>query len=173
MSDLTAAILASQHGRDGGRALPAVTFTRYACPWCDATGVWGQDGERCANCSGVGFTDDPAAGVDLTGRTDCEEVEPTPLPRPPAVMKAQCVDCAFRPGSPEDGTSVQEQAEQPFFCHHGMHRVGDGYQAAAWQGSQPLGYFVCAGWWAFVTRQPLSETPFRDPGGADRTEQGE
>lgn len=145
-----------------------VSLNRYTCPWCRGGGWWSQ--ERCHNCAGTGTTDDPAVGVDLSEGGTGQDAPAVPLPRPPAVMKSPCVDCAFRPGSPEDGMEDTADPNSPFFCHHGMHRVGDGYQAAAWVGGMPLGYMVCAGWWAFRTGGEPPEKPFRDPGGADRRE---
>lgn len=148
-----------------------VSFNRYRCPWCAGTGRWASE-ERCMQCAGTGVTDDPSPGADLTvpDGVAVPDAEAVPLPRPPAVMKSPCIDCAFRPGSPEEDSAVRPDASQPFFCHHGMHRIGDSYQAAAWVGGMPLGYMVCAGWWAMATGQPGPEAPFRDPGGADRSE---
>jgi hypothetical protein len=91
-------------------------------------------------------------------------------------MRTPCVDCAYRPGSPEDDPDSErpDSAEHPFFCHHGMHRIDDGdgdvgYVPAAWAGGLPLGYMVCAGWWdSVVEGGPAPERQFRDPGGSNR-----
>lgn len=158
-----AALCGDGPGRRTGPKL-TVSLNPYVCPWCDGEGRWNADGERCMNCSGAGVTDDPTPGVDIDGN----EIPAVPLPRPPAVMRSPCVDCAYRPGSPEEDSPARPDASVPFYCHHGMHRVGDGYQAAAWVGGMPLGYMVCAGWWALATGQPLPDKEFRDPGGSDR-----
>lgn len=134
---------------------------RYVCPYCHGTGAWAE-GERCMNCHGYGLTND----VD-----GFEEHELTLAPTPPAVMRNPCVDCAYRPGSPEDDSPSRPGPDKPFFCHHGMFRVGDGYNAPAMlDGGIPLGAMVCAGWWALATGAPLPDREFRDPGGADRRE---
>jgi hypothetical protein len=122
------------------------------------------------------MTNSDEPGVDLWNEYP-PGVEPPitaarPLPRPPAVMRRPCVDCAYRPGSPEEET--RPAGEHPFYCHHGMLRAEEdgqvGYLSAASFGGQTLGGFVCAGWWALVTGEPLPAEPFRDPGGADRPE---
>jgi hypothetical protein len=117
------------------------------------------------DCVGTGVTDSTPG---------FSEEEVTALPRPPAVMRSPCLDCAFRPGSPEEenGSDLANQ-DLPFYCHHGMTRVdpdgsGAGYLPAAWFGLIPLGYMVCAGWWEWRTNGVLPERPFRDPGGANR-----
>jgi hypothetical protein len=141
-------------------AAGTVRLNRYRCPVCD-NGRW-ADGERCLHCSGSGVTDD------ILGADPAEVAE---LPRPPAVMRSPCVDCAFRPGSPEEEAG-RPGPDTAFFCHHGMLRMeeagGVGYQPAAWAAGMPLGYMVCAGWWALATGRPLPDAAFRDPGGADR-----
>lgn len=158
-----------------------VSINRYRCPWCLGYGEW-TSGERCYACSGSGTTDDPADGVDL--RNDYGEgVEPpttkaVPLPRPPAVMRSPCVDCAYRPGSPEQesGMTLPKAGEMPFMCHHGLERLDheDGsasYLPAMTVQGFPLGAFVCASWWALATTGELpAASEFRDPGGSDRTE---
>jgi hypothetical protein len=153
-----------------------VTIHRWVCPVCDGDGRAG-DGGRCHFCAGYGLTNDirdPAAWPGLRA-----------APRPPAVMRSPCVDCAYRPGSPEDPGPYGEEidcgnasfrrpdASTPFFCHHGMHRVGDGYESPAYVGTLPLGAMVCAGWWARALDEELPDEhlrPFRDPGGAARPE---
>lgn len=142
---------------------PAVTVYKWVCPYCDGKGIWNDEGERCMNCSGYGLTNE-ARGF--------EEDELTPAPMPPAVMRNPCVDCAYRPGSPEDGSAARPGPETPFYCHHGLHRVGDGYVPTALLGETqlPVGAMVCAGWWALATGRPLPERAFRDPGGSDRRE---
>jgi len=59
---------------------------------------------------------------------DAEQVEPRP--RASATSMAQCVDCAFLPGSPEqqspeDAELLDELAlcGERFWCHQGMRRV--------------------------------------------------
>lgn len=150
-----------------------VDLTRFICPWCQGYGAWGTDGEPCAHCGSSGVTDDPTPGVDLYtdyGDREPPTVDPVPIPRPPAVMKSPCVDCAYRPGSPEEDSDIRPSADAPFFCHHGMARIGDGYAAAAWIGGMPLGYMLCASWWALAAGGTLPDKPFRDPGGANRNE---
>lgn len=138
-----------------------VTFFRWICPYCHGTGTWAE-GERCMNCHGYGLTDE-VEGFD--------EADLTLAPTPPAVMRAPCVDCAYRPGSPEDGSPQRPGPDKPFYCHHGMHRVGDSYVGPALVNNElPLGAMVCAGWWALATGNPLPEKAFRDPGGSDRSQ---
>ncbi len=145
---------------------------RWLCPICDGTGFWClETRERCPHCQGFGLTNN-VQGWD--------EDELKPAPRPPAVMKSPCVDCAYRPGSPEDPTTADGSglrrpgASTPFFCHHGMHRLPDGgYESPAYVGSVPLGAMVCASWWAIALDEELPDSwlaPFRDPGGANRAE---
>jgi len=137
------------------------TIYAYVCPYCDGSGQWNEDGERCMNCHGYGLTNDVRGWED-------GEIKRAPVP--PAVMRQPCVDCAYRPGSPEEDTSARPGAAQPFFCHHGMFRVGDGYVAPAMlDDGTALGAMVCAGWWALATGNPLPERAFRDPGGSDRS----
>jgi hypothetical protein len=136
---------------------PLAVVYRWVCPYCDGRGRW-EGGERCLDCHGHGLTND-VAGYD--------PAELTPAPRPPAVMRNPCLDCAYRPGSPEED-GPRPGAETAFFCHHGMHRIGDGYVETATIGGLPLGAMVCAGWWALANGQPLPDAAFRDPGGSDR-----
>lgn len=150
------------------KAAPRVTITRFLCPWCSGRGRW-FTGERCHPCGTSGVTDDPTPGIDFSrdyGGQEPPAVEPMPFPRPPAVMRRPCVDCAYRNGAPEEG--IRPGPEAPFFCHHGLVRVDGGYLAPAQVGSMPLGAMVCAGWWAQCTGEPLPAESFRDPGGADR-----
>jgi hypothetical protein len=144
-------------------AAGTVRLSRYRCPYCD-NGRW-ESGEKCLHCHGSGTTDD------IAGYSPEEVVA---LPRPPAVMKSPCVDCAYRPGSPEEEDARRPGPDTAFFCHHGMLRQdqaeGTGYQPAAWAAGMPLGYMVCAGWWALATGHPLPEAAFRDPGGSDRSQ---
>jgi hypothetical protein len=148
-------------GVQSAREFPKVTLYPWVCPVCDGTGRWAPD-ERCHHCRGNGLTDDIAGW---------EPHEVTPAPRPPAVMRQPCTDCAYRPGSPEDEASMSIKLpgpDTPFFCHHGLHRIGDGYVGTACMGELPLGAMVCAGWWALATGGERPEKPFRDPGGSDR-----
>lgn len=151
---------------------PTVTYSRWVCPTCDGTGRYGD--ARCHHCAGYGLTNDIEDPDVWPGLREA--------PRPPAVMRAPCVDCAFRPGSPEDeaaagsyGTGPCPDVSAPFFCHHGLHRVdgdrGASYEATAYVGGMPLGAMVCASWWALLCDGELPGSrlaPFRDPGGADR-----
>lgn len=147
-------------GVASARAFPAVTILPFICPACTGTGTGDALG-MCGPCGGHGLV----AGVDGTAPADL-----TPAPRPPAVMARPCADCAYRPGSPETDSPAMKLpgAEEPFFCHHGLHRIGDHYVSPAMMGECPLGAMVCAGWWNTVTGGARPEQPFRDPGGADR-----
>ncbi len=144
--------------------------TPWLCPLCDGTGRSTEDGGRCYMCAGSCLVGDEQLG-------GWDRATITPAPRPPAVMPSPCIDCAYRPGSPEDDPAAgrPDTATTPFFCHHGMHRVdgpgGAGYvPAASTVGGLPLGYMVCAGWWtSVVLGQAAPDRPFRDPGGSDRT----
>jgi|SRR6185369_3195822 len=162
-------------GDGQARSTARATINRYVCPGCDGTGRDPGDGGRCYRCAGTQLVDDvhdPGPG---------HPDRPVKLPRPPAVMKASCVDCAYRLGSPEDvpDSGRPDDAGTPFFCHHGMHRLENeagevGYAPAAWAGGLPLGYMVCAGWWDHIVEGgPAPVRPFRDPGGSDRGETSE
>lgn len=160
---------------------PEVVIYRWVCPWCDPTGPFNPGGEagrspdggRCDDCMGRGVL----TADDLRDPSAFEPGELREVPRPPAVMRNPCVDCAYRPGSPESdthpdmlGVPVRPDERVPFFCHHGMVRVGDGYESPAYVGTLPLGAMVCAGWWALARGEPLPERAFHDPGGANRPE---
>lgn len=132
---------------------------RWMCPWCQTPDAPFGDGERCLHCHGNKVTND-VSGWD--------ENELAPAPRPPAVMRNPCVDCAYRPGSPEQNSGIAPGPETPFYCHHGLIRDGDGYITTATVGTLPLGAMVCAGWWALANGKPLPDKDFHDPGGADR-----
>ena len=167
--------------RGVGESRPAVVIYRYVCPYCDPAGRMNPggspgrmpDGGKCLDCVGVGLL---TAGQ-LPHPEVFEPGELREVPRPPGVMRRPCVDCAYRPGSPEAdthadmlGVPVRPDADVPFFCHHGMVRQGDGYESPAYVGSLPLGAMVCAGWWSLATGEPLPDEAFRDPGGACRRE---
>lgn len=163
---MTSAVLCGlglpRHAHMPGQA-PRVVIYRYKCPLCKGTGYWSQEsGEKCPDCQGFGLTND-VKGWD--------EAELERAPRPPAVMKSPCVDCAYRPGSPEEGGL---DPQTPFFCHHGMHRLPDGgYESPAYAGSLPLGAMVCGGWWAIATDEELPDSylaPYRDRSSSDRSE---
>jgi hypothetical protein len=176
LSSVMAGLGMPRHARPAGMPTPKVRIYAWLCPWCDPAGVMNPggstgrmaDGSRCLDCGGCGMltadqVKDPSA---------FEAGELKPVPRPPAVMRRPCVDCAYRPGSPESGddgeTPIRPAADVPFFCHHGLVRVGDAYESPAYVGSLPLGAMVCAGWWALATGKPLPVEDFRDPGGAER-----
>lgn len=150
-------------GRASVGPAPRAHVYPYVCPYCDfGENVSGPDPEPCLHCHGTGVTDD-VSGWDpaLIKR----------VPRPPAVMKAPCVDCAYRPGSPEEQYGrLVPGPETPFYCHHGMIRQGNGYVATATVGTLPLGAMVCASWWNVATGGELPTAPSRDPGGSDRSE---
>lgn len=145
---------------------------RWHCPFCDPrgpladtippgtlVGYWAS-GERCMHCVGTGYTNDQA-GFD--------EHELNEATIPPAVMRRPCVDCAYRPGSPEHNTGILPGPDAgPFYCHHGLRRSGDSYVSPAMLGTRPIGAMVCAGWYAQALGKPLPAEAFRDPGGADR-----
>lgn len=154
-------------------AVGKVQRYRFVCPWCLGWGTWAS-GESCKMCAGGGLTDDPNPGVDLytdyPPGTEPPETQPEPIPRPPGVMRQPCVDCAFRPGSPEaDYQRLLPGAEEPFYCHHGLIKRGDGYLSGSTVAGRPLGALVCASWWA--VHMEGGQAPggsFRDPGGSDR-----
>lgn len=179
-SVLTQAMGYSRH-QSVGSARPQVVIYKYRCPYCDPEGQfnrggsWGRmaDGGKCLDCLGRGvLTADEIRDPSVFAPGELKEVG-----RPPAVMKSPCVDCAYRPESPESdthadmlGVPIRPDAGAPFFCHHGLIRQGGGYEPQAYYGLVPLGAMVCAGWWALATGEALPEVPFRDPGGACRRE---
>ncbi|WP_433893053.1 hypothetical protein [Streptomyces sp. CA-111067] len=130
-------------------------ITPYLCPVPGCVGGLISDGdggtERCLHCSGTGLTDNPLGGAELA-------------PRPPAVMRAACADCAFRAGSPElEDYASRLPEEEPFFCHQGLPVSADGsYRPVATFGGLPLGAMVCAGWWALRTGEELPAVPYRE-----------
>ncbi|MEU6340249.1 hypothetical protein ABZ883_04770 [Streptomyces sp. NPDC046977] len=133
---------------------------RYVCPWCEE-GDMGPDQGRCLHCAGAGLTND------ISG-WEAEEV--TPAPRPPGVMPRACIDCAFRPGSPElEGLAPGPVDDGPFYCHQGLRTGFDGeyrpvatYRPAGAEKDLPVGAMVCAGWWAAQTGAPAPAEPFRE-----------
>ena len=149
-----------------------IIIYRWICPVCEGSGR--DDGGRCHTCVGRGMlTADDVPDVAAWQAAWGDELKPAPVP--PAVMRSPCVDCAFRPGSPEQDLAGLHHGNppvspgDPFFCHHGMHRVGDGYESPAYVGNVPLGAMVCRGWWNHYTgTAPTPDRPFRDPGGAQR-----
>ena len=143
-----------------------VTVHRWVCPACEGRGDVPTLGV-CLHCGGDGTTDD----VEGWGEAGLFE-----LPRPPAVMRMSCVDCAYRPGSPEEDAPLpNSNGGGVFYCHHGLWRVdqsegGAGYIAPVMLGGEPVGAMVCAGWWSTVVEgRPRPAAPFRDPGGSDRS----
>ena len=133
---------------------------RYVCPWCTG-GDMGESTGRCLHCAGSGLTNDVA------GWSAAELVE---APVPPGVMRKPCLDCAFRPGSPEleDGGNCFPE-DGPFWCHHGTARgyFGSNVPVGSWRPDGhtrdiPLGELICAGWWAKQTGRSLPTEPYRD-----------
>ena len=127
-----------------------LTITPWKCPLCVA-GLIGTDGERCLHCHGTGLTDDPLG--------DAERA-----PRPPAVMRTACADCAFRRGSPElENAGAQLPDEGPFYCHQGVPVSATGaYVPTAMHDGKPVGLMVCAGWWAMKAGEPLPKREYRE-----------
>lgn len=167
--------------RAAGAPRPHVVVYRYVCPYCDPQGRMNPGGSpgrlaggaKCLDCVGVGLL----TAAQLPHPEVFEPGELRELPRPPGVMRRPCVDCAYRPGSPEAdthedmlGVPIRPGPDVPFFCHHGMVRQGDGYESPAYVGTLPLGALVCAGWWALANGESLPEEAFRDPGGSCRRE---
>jgi hypothetical protein len=130
-------------------------ITPYVCPMPACVGGLISDGhgatDRCLHCAGSGLTDDPMGGADRA-------------PRPPAVMRTPCADCAFRPGSPElEEAGARLPEDEPFFCHQGLPISADGrYQPVATFRGLPLGAMVCAGWWALRTGSQAPAQPYRE-----------
>jgi hypothetical protein len=130
-------------------------ITPYLCPMPGCVGglISVGDGivDRCLHCAGTGLTDDSLGGADRA-------------PRPPAVARTPCADCAFRPGSPErEALGQQLPEDEPFFCHQGLPVSAEGrYQPVAMFRGLPLGAMVCAGWWAIRTGEQLPEQPYRE-----------
>jgi len=139
-----------------GSPQPLVVVYRWVCPFCDGDGRWGDDGP-CYHCAGIGLTNDRG------GHSDAEL---TPAPRPPGVMARPCIECAYRPGSPEEGSPLLPTGDAGvFYCHQGLQRTARGYSPAGWIGespSLPLGAAVCAGWWAAATGQPAPSRAYRE-----------
>lgn len=150
----------------------SIIIYRWICPLCQGAGR--DDGGRCHQCVGRGMlTADDVQDVAAWEAAWGDELKPAPLP--PALMRSPCVDCAFRTGSPEQQLAHDHSGAppvspaDPFFCHHGMHRVGDGYESPAYAAGIPLGAMICRGWWnQYTGTGPAPDRPFRDPGGAQR-----
>lgn len=129
-------------------ALRGATLTPYLCPVCLA-----EEDPACLYCTGTGL-----ARPDQVEGWPADRVRE--VPRPPAVRRAPCGDCAFLAGSPEtdaDPDLTGHAADQPFFCHQGMPEAYGGYQPAMTWGGLPLGYLVCAGWWDYFTRNKIHD----------------
>lgn len=130
-------------------------ITPYKCPQPGCVGgltpTINGAVDRCLHCAGSGLTDDPMGGAERA-------------PRPPAVMRTPCADCAFRPGSPElEEAGARLPEDEPFFCHQGLPVSADGrYQPVAMFRGLPLGAMVCAGWWAMTTGEQLPDRPYRE-----------
>ncbi len=133
---------------------------RYVCPWC-TKGDMGPSTGRCLHCAGAGLTND-------VGSWPQEQLVEAPIP--PGVMRKPCLDCAFRPGSPEleDGGTCFPEGE-PFWCHHGAtdgyfgsHQPIGSWRPAGHPRDIPLGELICAGWWAKASGRSLPTEPYRD-----------
>ncbi|WP_327358469.1 hypothetical protein [Streptomyces sp. NBC_01304] len=129
-----------------------VYLTRYVCPVCQGCP---QEAD-CHHCAHTGVTDDIRGWENLA----------VPLPRPPAVMRSPCSDCAFREGSPEQEHDYElsglRTGERVFYCHHGMNIINGAYQPTATLDGVPVGYLVCAGWWAHITGNQGPQAPYRE-----------
>lgn len=130
-------------------------ITPWRCPMCVGGLTAGEDGQgidRCQHCHGSGLTDDT---IGLPAER---------APRPPAVMRTPCADCAFRRDSPElEACGAQLPYEEPFFCHQGLYVSATGrYEPTAIFRGLPLGAMVCAGWWAMKTGEALPAKPYRE-----------
>jgi hypothetical protein len=133
---------------------------RYLCPYC-TNGDMGEATGRCLHCAGTGLTND------IGGWPSDQLVE---APIPPGVMRKACLDCAYRPASPEQedgGTCLPD--DEPFWCHHGTTTgyFGSHQPIGAWRPDGhprdiPLGELICAGWWAKTTGRPLPTKPYRE-----------
>jgi hypothetical protein len=134
----------------------------------------------CPMCEGDGT--DPHCVCDRTGLVDAATAARwaadvgtpvVPVPPPPAALAGPCHDCAFRAGSPEQGSpaiwrrlraSVEDGA--PFHCHQGMHCTADGryIPRRTDAAGAPVGHPVCAGWaaararWEATAELPAGET---------------
>lgn len=114
----------------------------WVCPLCEGSGDEGGPaggGGSCLHCAGEGLVgEDRAAGWPDAQRA----------PRPPAVRRTPCHDCAFRPNSQEDDENqALPDRESVFFCHQGLPNVRGRYVPLLWAGGLPVGSQVCAGWW--------------------------
>ncbi|MDQ8706217.1 hypothetical protein RCO28_27655 [Streptomyces sp. LHD-70] len=136
-----------------------VYLARYVCPVCEGD----PRPSDCLWCARQGTTDDIRGFEDQAG----------PLPRPPAVMPKPCRDCAFRPDSPEDEAD-QLQAiktrDRVFHCHAGMEIIDGDYTPVATLNGIPVGYQVCAGWWAWLTGEPLPTEAYEQSAREKRAE---
>lgn len=152
------------------RAPRRVVVDRWICPWCSGAGRYRDGpaqpagtGERCYDCAGTGLTSTrPSPDAWAPEEILCS-------PRPPALMKSPCNDCAFRPDSPEtesgDHTAGRISPDIPFWCHKGMHNAaGERWVPTAWVGDIPLGAMLCRGWWdVHVEDLPGPTEPCRGP----------
>lgn len=116
----------------------------WLCPLCegsgDEAGPGGGGAGRCLHCAGEGLvSDEQAAGWEGAQRA----------PRPPAVRRTPCHDCAFRPFSQEDeNNQALPDSDSVFFCHQGLSMNAHGeYVPLLWAAGLPVGSLVCAGWW--------------------------
>lgn len=128
----------------------------WVCPLCEGLGRW-EDGDRCAWCTGHGLVSeepDPEDWPDVTIRR---------APRPPAVAKQMCRDCAFRRRSPE--SERPPPLDRPFYCHRGTLATANGYSAPIMYHGSPIGEQLCAGWWWRATgdgQDPAAAAPYAD-----------
>lgn len=138
---------------------PTVTVSPFYCPQCT-----GQPrANDCHFCGRTGLTED------VIGWDPAEVV---PAPRPPAVMKRPCADCAFRCGSPEQEADYElhglRDRNRPFYCHTGLPLIEGHYRPVAEYQPHPeapvlpLGAMVCAGWWDWRVGGMLPIKPYRE-----------
>lgn len=128
----------------------------YYCPVC------GDDEypARPCLCDGEGvITAEQASGW--------AEHELVPVPRPAAVRKGPCLDCAVRRGSPEHEQDPDLRhvlrPDGPFWCHQGTADVrGEHVYTLRMNNGAPIGAELCAGWFDWMTTGALPEEPYQE-----------